>query len=243
MTVTLATRADLNRFCIPAVANVAERDALGIPQVGARVHRLDTGAIERWTGTVWVVVPVAELVADIAALETGLATAQADVAALQVGRSRLLKADWTQVAAPNDTNENVLGTYTIPANTLVTNHQTVRAWFTCRVDGGATGLTWRLYFGSVVVLTVSETVSTAAYALYLFELLVGRRGTDSQFCSATRFRHASNASEFAPQSLRGYATPTEDDGAGIVLKLTAQRSAAGAEEYLLDGFVIELLTP
>lgn len=78
MTVELARFADLNRVGIPAVANQTERDQLGIPEIGHRVHNLATGAIERWNGTAWAPVPLAEVVADIAALE-------ADVTALQVG--------------------------------------------------------------------------------------------------------------------------------------------------------------
>jgi hypothetical protein len=75
MTTELATLNELKARAIVAVASTAERDAFGIPPLGARVHNLETGYIERFNGTAWVVVPPADLVADISALEAALAAA------------------------------------------------------------------------------------------------------------------------------------------------------------------------
>jgi hypothetical protein len=126
MTVELATISELNRRAIVGVESTAERDALGIPQVGTRVHNLETGSIERWSGTAWVAIQPTDLTANV------------------VISSQVVTTEVGNVGAGEDN----LMSYVMPANTLNANGRGLRitAWGSFGATGNAKIL--RFYFGA-----------------------------------------------------------------------------------------------
>lgn len=137
-----------------------------------------------------------------------------------------------------DTNETVLWTYTLPANSLNANGTKIRirAWGACAAN--ANNKTMRLYFGA----TVLNLSGTAAFNnnTFQYDAIVIRTGAATQVALAVGDTATAGAG-LAGTNLGNHiqTAPTEDTTAAIVVKVTGQNAVASANDILLKGAVVE----
>jgi hypothetical protein len=134
----------------------------------------------------------------------------------------------TAVAGVAGTTEQTLMTYSLPGNSLYKAGQglRIRAGF---LNNASDTITWKLYFGTVV-LSQSCTTTTGGEA----EIDVAELAAKSH-ATVTRGRAADTTLTKAT-----FATDSQDDTAAIVIKLTATATASGANataEYLSVEFL------
>lgn len=141
------------------------------------------------------------------------------VASLQVGA----------VGTPASTVETTLFTYTLPANALVTNGQSVRITAWAGTTSGVTrNRTYRTYFGSTVLDTTVENNPTTIIG---FGGVVIRTGAATQ---SARYGRNGSAIEIT--------SPTQTLTNPVVIKLTGQNSAGVANDIIGYGLMIEYLS-
>ena len=126
-----------------------------------------------------------------------------------------------------DTSEDVLSTFSLPANSLdvVGRALWLYAFGTMTATGTKTG---RLYFGSELVSTGGIVATAESWAL---EMLVIKSGASAQVISSQLVNGGTHG---------GVANQTgaETDTAAIAIKVTGQNSAATANGIVLEGFMI-----
>lgn len=131
-----------------------------------------------------------------------------------------------------DTTEDVLATYSLPANTLKAaggRYLRIRAWFKCAAN--ADNKTMRLYFGSEVIAT--PTAATNGKNAFL-ELNVFRTGASAQVVTGMG---VVDTTPVTPLSITG----TETDTAAIVIKATGQAGTGNANDIVCSAFTVELI--
>ena len=127
----------------------------------------------------------------------------------------------TTSQATTGTSEEVLATYTLPANTLSANGKAIRvtAWFVSTAD--AVSKTARIRFGGIGGTVVATNNSSAASATHMLTTLIVRSGAATQESVGSGLYNgtATNAIVTSPtQTLSGaidiVATGTTPSGAG-----------------------------
>lgn len=152
-----------------------------------------------------------------------------------------LAASLGDVATGANTNETVLKSVTLPANTLNADGQYlhVRAWG--RFANTANGKTVRLRLGNVTLLgTVMGDVSGALQAQeWAIDAVICRDASGSQV-SAFDF-YSSTAAGGTQNQEHDAASGSEDDSSVLVLELTGQNAAAAANDIVATGFLVSLV--
>jgi hypothetical protein len=129
------------------------------------------------------------------------------------------------VTAPNDTNENILATVTIPAGAMGANGS-LYVEFHCTVTNNVNAKTINARLGGIGG-TVVYTDNYASLAIAGGELRVGNTGAaNSQKTSAKRWLNTAF-------SLRALVTSAIDTSATTTLVLTATKATAG-DTFTLD---------
>lgn len=169
-----------------------------------------------------------------AEMPPGIGTFNQLINNINSGVGGLLNAQTASVGTTAVTTEEVLQTYTLPANTLAVAGQAVR--ITCPFSTGATAnnKTVRLYFGG-------SSVSTGAYAGnaqqgYL-QLIVMRTAAATQGVFASGVAGTGSVSPVAVT----YTAGTDALTAGVVIKCTGQNGTAAANDIIARAMITELV--
>jgi hypothetical protein len=133
----------------------------------------------------------------------------------------------TPVAGIAGTSEQILMSFSLPANSLCQGQQglRIRAGFK---NNSSDTVSWKLYFGSESI-TESVTTTTGGEA----EIDVMRNASKSQLVVA---RGKNNATSVAS----AFTAATEDDTSAILIKLSATATSSGANataQYLSVEFL------
>jgi hypothetical protein len=129
----------------------------------------------------------------------------------------------------NDTTEDTLFTYSLPANSLNANNRVVGLYAFGAFANNAHSKHARLYFGSEVIDTGANTTTGAiGWAL---EALIIRTGSKTQQISG----------QIVTGTTHGGCTTqagAEDDTTGITIKVTGQTGTAAANDIVCNGLVV-----
>lgn len=133
-----------------------------------------------------------------------------------------IQASTTGVGNTNDTNEDVLYTFSLPANSLSFVGQTLEITAAGTLANNAHNKTVKIYFGTQVYSL--GTVATAA-VVWTAKLTVIRTGSSAQLIYGEGMI---GATPIAPALLTG----AETDTAAIVIKVTGQTGTAAASDIV-----------
>ena len=142
----------------------------------------------------------------------------------------LLYVNTTSSGSPADTNENVLWTWNLPANTLSANGRVlrIRAFGTYNTNGNTK--TPRLYFGTTVVSTFATVQNGGGWQA---EATVIRTAAGAQLAHGV-------------YNGNGYltslgSTPAADTTGAITIKVSGQSGTGTLNDIVFKGAVIEVL--
>lgn len=160
-------------------------------------------------------------------------TLNALIQTINSGVSGLLNAQTGAVATGTGTAEQVLQTYTVPANTLASAGQGLR--ISCWGTTGATAnnKTRKLYFGASVITTATEAANAQNWYL---ELIVMRTGAATQ---AVMGRGLAGTAGVTPLSYVNQGT--DDLTTGLVAKCTGTDGTSAAADITANGMLVELI--
>lgn len=161
------------------------------------------------------------------------ATLNALIQSINSGTAGLINAQTAAVATGAGTAEQVLQTYTLPANTIASAGQGVRV--SCWGSTGATAnnKTRKLYFGASVITTAAEAANAQKWFL---QLSVMRTAAAAQKVWA--WGHAGTG---GVTPLTYTNSGTDDLTAGVVIKCTGTDGTDAAADITADGMVTELI--
>lgn len=130
------------------------------------------------------------------------------------------------------TTEQVLGTYSLPANALDTTGRRlrIRAAYHCATNGDNKTLT--LYFGAS---SISTGVVTTSNKNAVLNLEVVKSGASTQIVSGTGFLDTAVITPFVN------ASGSDTDTAAIVIKATGTEGTGTANGIVLDDFSVEYM--
>lgn len=137
-----------------------------------------------------------------------------------------------------DTTEDILDTYTLPANTLGVNGDVLEiiAHFT-HANTSAGNKTFKVYFGASV-FTVVYTGSGVEH--FVWQIRVVRYSATTQYISLSAVGGTSAGNLASASPVNGIAG-TETLTSGVVIKATGQSAAGGAGDVTLQVFVVRKL--
>lgn len=143
------------------------------------------------------------------------------------------------VGNPNDTNEDTLLTFSLPAGKLASNGQAVRivASGTFAIHA-ATTRNARLYFGATQI-AIATTGGTAGVTGWKLEAIVTRLGASSQWSFGTAVYGPTNANVSATESTN--ASPGETLSGAVTIKVTGQTGSAQASDVVAEVMMVEWL--
>jgi len=147
----------------------------------------------------------------------------------------------TPVGNGNDTSEDLLMTYTMPANTLIANGQAVRITSSGIFAANTHSKNLRLYFGSQNPGSVTASASTTTQ--WIIEAIVYRTGATTQ-SSHTALTCYSNAFVLvAASSLAAVATNlTQTLSSNLDIKVTGQvTGTTAANDIVANTMMVEYL--
>jgi hypothetical protein len=128
--------------------------------------------------------------------------------------------------------EDILMTYSLPANALNANGKGIRVTVYGTIANNANAKTVKVYFGSTVIYSASMTINQAYKWTAQFTAI--RTGVDTQDVFGTGF-FENVAMIVAPY----FATDTQDDGAAIVIKCTGE--GVGDNDIIQQGMLVEYI--
>lgn len=144
----------------------------------------------------------------------------------------VIHVDVTGLGNGADTTEDVIATWSLPANTLTagTKGLRVRAWFHCASN--ADNKTMKLYFGSSVITT--PTAATNNKNAYL-ELDIYRTGSSTQSVFGRGLVDTTSVTPYHNTS------SAETDTAAITIKASGTAGTGNANDIVCDAFIVEML--
>jgi hypothetical protein len=144
------------------------------------------------------------------------------------GRHTILFGNTATAATATGTGEQILATYSLPANAL--NSIGRRLWIHGNWSKAANTntVTFRLYFGAQA-FTATSAVSSAGSEINAF---VTKSGSNTQIMSGWA---VGGTGLFTP----GSAATTATDTAAIVIKATCQDTTSAASDCVLQDFFVE----
>ena len=164
---------------------------------------------------------------------SGAKTFQAGLAAIPGHNTAgLLNIQPTASGTGADTTEDVLYSFTLPANAFSIPGKAlrVRVWGT--TGATANNKTVKVYFGSSIVFT--SATSAANNVPWWFEMVIVKNGTNTQIAHVTG---SWNGALQAPQIFAG----TETDSANILVKCSGTNGTAAANDVAGKCFMAEFL--
>jgi hypothetical protein len=160
-----------------------------------------------------------------------LATINQLIQAINNGVGGQINAQTGAVATGTGTSEQVLQTYTMPANQLSVAGQAIRV--SCWGVTGATAnvKTRKLYFGASVITTAAEAANAQNWFL---ELTCMRTGAATQSCWG---QGLAGTGGVTPLSYTNQGTDALT--AGVVIKCTATDGTSAAADVTANGMLVE----
>lgn len=179
----------------------------------------------------------ATTLATIPIAKGGTASTTAQAAAAALGVSFLLDQSAVQAADTNDTNENILGTVTVPANAMGANGSVrIRAAWTS--TNSANSKTFRARFGGASGTIVASRANTTQITYWVDITIQNKNNAGSQISSAMGL----NGSSSAVQNINVSGAIDTTQAQTIVFTGQKDAGAVGASESLiLLSYVVELL--
>lgn len=160
-----------------------------------------------------------------------LATSNAVIQAVNNGVGGLINAQTAAVATGTGTSEQILQTYTMPANQLSSAGQAVRVRCWGTTGATANNKTRKLYFGASVITTATEAANAQNWVL---ELVVMRTGAATQSVSGTGLAGTGGVTPIS------YINQGTDDlTAGVVIKCTGTDAVSAAGDITANGMIVE----
>lgn len=130
------------------------------------------------------------------------------------------------------TAEQVLATYSLPANTLTATDRKIRVRASFSAAGNTHNKTFKLYFGaSVITSGVLTTNAKNGNA----ELIITRTGANTQIVTGTM------SIDTTPITPYVNAASAETDTSAIVIKFSGTDGTDAAGDIVLNDFFVELL--
>lgn len=164
----------------------------------------------------------------------GLGTVNQLVQAINSGVGGLINAQTGSVGTTAVTSEEVLQTYTLPANTLAVAGQSIRV--TCPYTTGATAnnKTVKLYFGASVISTPTYAGNAQVGRL---SFIVTRTGAATQKFFGSGMAGTGSLTPVAEV----YTAGTDALTAGVVIKCTGTNGTAAANDIIAQAMITELI--
>lgn len=160
-----------------------------------------------------------------------LPTVNTVIQAVNSGVGGLINAQTAAVATGTGTSEQILQTYTMPANQLSTAGQAVRIRCWGTTGATANNKTRKLYFGASVITTATEAANAQNWVL---ELVVMRTGAATQSVSGTGLAGTGGVTPIS------YINQGTDDlTAGVVIKCTGTDATSAAADITANGMIVE----
>lgn len=138
-------------------------------------------------------------------------------------------ANATGTGNGNDTTEDTLQSFTLPANAFDAIGRSLWIYAFGSFANNAHSKTAKLYFGSSI--TLSTGAITTANIGWALELLVMKSGANAQVASGQLISGTTHG------GVTNF-TGTETDTAGIVIKVTGQTGTAAANDVVVNGIVV-----
>lgn len=169
-----------------------------------------------------------------AEMPPGLGTLNQLIQAINGGVGGLLNAQTGSVGTGADTTEDVLQTYTLPANTLAVAGQSLRV--TCFWTTGATANTKlvKLYFGASVIATPAQAANAQVGRL---SFIVTRTAAATQKFNGSGMAGTGSLTPVAEV----YTAGTDALTAGVVIKCTGTNGTAAANDIVATSMITELI--
>lgn len=169
-----------------------------------------------------------------AEMPPGLGTLNQVINSVNTNVGGLLNAQTGSVGTTAVTTEEVLLSYTMPANTLSAAGQAVR--ITCGWTTGATAnnKTVKLYFGASVIATPTQAANAQVGRL---SAIVMRTGAATQKFFGGGMAGTGSITPVAEV----YTAGTDNLAAGVLIKCTGTNGTAAANDIVANGLLTELI--
>lgn len=148
--------------------------------------------------------------------------------------SGLSEFDDTQAATGADTNETVLKTFTVPANTLNLNGRTIRIRAVGTFAANTNTKTLRIRWGGIggTIIVTGTVADQADQTRWYAEATLSRIGTGSQRLYGFAGRNDNGDTLFGQQF--GMTTGTQDETTDVALVVTGQNGTANANDIVFE---------
>lgn len=154
-------------------------------------------------------------------------------------RPRVLDSQYTTVGNVG-TGEDDLMSYTMPANTLATNGDSITVEFSLAVANNANQKRIKVYFGGTAIFDTGATGLLVGVSYVLkFNLLVLRDASNSQRYTLEYFAVPSSGSSILGTT---YGTTTKTDTSTIIIKTTGETNAA-SDNDVTQGIMVTRYQP
>jgi hypothetical protein len=156
---------------------------------------------------------------------------QAGNSASNIRAMGLLTAQVAATGNGADTTEDILQTFSLPANVLdaVGRGVRIKAWGT--FANNADGKTVRIYFGANVYTSTSLTTANVAWCIWAD---VFKTGSNTQTAIGT-----GNFGNSTPAT--NSTAPNQTDTSAITIKITGQATVANANDIVCQGMTVEMI--
>ena len=141
-------------------------------------------------------------------------------------------ADDTEVAGASGTSEQILKSFSVPANSLNKNGQALRIKALFKHAANTDNVNFRLYFGGSSIATGNKATSGELLEL---EMLVSRRAAGSQLVWASG-QESNGPAIFAPALTAG----SDDETTALLIKATVTGGTSGVDG-LCESLRVEFL--
>lgn len=141
------------------------------------------------------------------------------------GRSSVIFGNTAVAATATGTTEQILATYSLPANALNTVGRRLRVHAQFSTAANVNTKTFRLYFGTQVISN-STAVSAAGSVL---DLYITKSGANTQIVTGSGYAGTVLTTPFS-------AAGANTDTAAIVIKATCQDTTSAANDCVLQDF-------
>jgi len=140
--------------------------------------------------------------------------------------------DATTYGNTNDTNEDTMTSYSLPANTLSVNNDGIHIRVYGNTAGNSHNKTIKLYFGATVIATMSNNSSGKPW---YFDSYVLRKSATTQTAMGLSQLHSDTTVAVSNTA------PAETLSNAVTIKTTAQTGTAAANDITQTGIVIEYI--
>jgi len=154
------------------------------------------------------------------------------IQAVNSGVTGKLTADPTSTATGTGTSEQILKTYTLPANTLASIGDTLRVTCSGSTAANTNGKTVKLYFGASAVTSASITTSAAGWTLQYY--VTRNSTTTTQTVAGWGIASTVGVN---PQIFAG----TDDTSTALTIKCTGTDAVSSASDIVANQFIVELI--